>query len=69
MRKNIRFIINRAILPKGKINGVDWWNVKEIEVYFTDDENTYILKVEDIIKDKNYSYKILLSYNIGSGVL
>jgi hypothetical protein len=37
--------------------------VKEIEVYFTDDENTYILKVEDIIKDKNYSYKILLSYN------
>ena len=62
MGKNIRFIINREILPKGKLGGIDWFNTKEIEVYFTDDEKTYILKIEDIIKDNGVT-KILLSYN------
>lgn len=62
-QKNDKFIINRDILPKGKQGGVDWFNTKEIEVYFTDDEKSYTLKVEDIIKDKNKITKILLSYN------
>jgi hypothetical protein len=60
MQKNDRFIVNLDILPRTNY-GVDWDNVYEIEVYFMDDEKTYILKVEDIIKDKNI--KILLSYN------
>jgi hypothetical protein len=61
MQKNDRFIINREILPKGKIGGVDWFNAKEIEVYFKDNENNYTLKVEEVIKYKNYNVKVLLS--------
>lgn len=63
MSKNKRFIVNREKLPVGKMNGVDWFNTKEIEVYFIDDEKNYILKVEDVIKDENKIIKILLSYN------
>jgi hypothetical protein len=37
MGKNNRFIINRETLPKTNC-GIDWSSVKEIEVYFTDDE-------------------------------
>lgn len=63
MANNERFILNREILPKGKQGGIDWFKTKEIEVYFTDDEKTYILKVEDVIKDENKITKVLLSYN------
>lgn len=62
MQKNERFILNKEILPKGKRGGVDWFNVKEIEVYFTDTEKNYTLKVDDVTKDKNKTIKILLSY-------
>jgi len=62
MPKNNIFIVNREILPKGKRGGIDWFNTKEIEIYFTDDEKNYILKVEDVIKDKGI-VKILLSYD------
>lgn len=62
MAKNNKIIINRETLPKGKQGGVDWFNTKEIEIYFTDNEENYILKVEDVIKDKNKTIKVLLSY-------
>ena len=61
MQKNERFIVNKEILPKTKRGGIDWFNIKEIEVYFTDDEKSYTLQVEDIIKEQNI--RILLSYN------
>jgi len=62
MQKNERFIVNRTLLPKkDNVNYIDWWNTKEIEVYFIDDKKTYILKVEDVIKDNNIN-KVLLSF-------
>jgi hypothetical protein len=63
MKNNKRFIVNKEILPKGKIGGIDWFKTKEIEVYFKDNEQNYILNIEDVIKDKNKISKILLSYN------
>jgi hypothetical protein len=62
MQKNNRFIVNREILPKTKQGGVDWFKAKEIDVYFTDTKENYILKVEDVIKYQE-TKKILLSYN------
>lgn len=62
MAKNERFIVNKEILPKNNC-GISWSEVKEVEVYFTDNKKNYILKVEDIIKDKNNTTKLLLSYN------
>jgi hypothetical protein len=62
MAKNDRYIVNKKILPK-KFGVINWQNTKEIEVYFKDDEKTYVLQVEDVVKDKNKINKILLSYN------
>ena len=63
MGKNNRFIVNKEILTKTKQGGVDWLDNKEIEVYFTDTKESYILKVEDTLKDKNNITKLLLSYS------
>lgn len=63
MGKSNRFIVNREIVPKKKSGKIDWFSTKEIEIYFTDNNKNYILKVEDIIKDENKITKMLLSYN------
>lgn len=63
MGKNNRFITNIEILPKTDKNvNVKWKDVKEIEVYFTDDEENYIFEVKDCIKSKHGNNNLLLSY-------
>ena len=62
MQKNERFIVNREILPKKKTGRIDWINAKELEVYFTDNNKSYILRIEDVVRE-NKNTKILFSYN------